>query len=275
VAQPFDATQSGRPRGRLTVAGLGPGDPLWRTPEVEKAVAAASDLVGYGLYLDLLGPLAIGKQRHDFALGEEEARVRAALDLAAEGREVVLISSGDPGIYAMAALVFELLEREERADWGRIALSVMPGISALQAAAARCGAPLGHDFCTISLSDLLTPWPVIERRLTAAAAGDFVVALYNPVSRRRRHQFEAALTILGSRRSPETPVILARNLGRPGETLQVLPLAEVTVDAVDMLTVVLIGSRETRSLRRSDGGRWVYTPRGYAVKLDEPGDAAS
>ena len=275
AAQPFDATQLGRPRGRLTVAGLGPGDPLWRTPEVAAAVTAASDLVGYGLYLDLLGPLAIGKQRHDFALGEEEARVRAALDLAAEGREVVLISSGDPGIYAMAALVFELLEREERADWGRIALSVMPGISALQAAAARCGAPLGHDFCTISLSDLLTPWPVIERRLTAAAAGDFVVALYNPVSRRRRHQFEAALTILGSRRSPETPVILARNLGRPGETLQVLPLAEVTVDAVDMLTVVLIGSRETRSLPRGDGGRWVYTPRGYAVKMDGIGDGSA
>ncbi|HMB77051.1 MAG TPA: precorrin-3B C(17)-methyltransferase, partial [Kiloniellaceae bacterium] len=270
--RPIEAAALGRPRGSLTVVGLGPGDPQWRTPEVADAVAAADDLVGYGLYLDLLGSLAAGKRRHVFALGEEEARVRAALELAAAGRRVALVSSGDPGIYAMAALVFELLEREGRGDWNRIAVTVTPGISALQAAAARAGAPLGHDFCTVSLSDLLTPWPVIERRLAAAAEGDFVVALYNPVSRRRRRQFADALAILGRCRAPETPVILARNLGRPGETIRALPLREVTVEMVDMLTVVLVGARETRFVARSDGGFWVYTPRGYAVKLEGAAD---
>ena len=160
-----------------------------------------------------------------------------------------------------------MLEREARADWGRVAITVTPGISALQAAAARAGAPLGHDFCTVSLSDLLTPWAVIEQRLQAAADGDFVVALYNPVSRRRRTQLADALAILGAKRGPETPVILARNLGRSGESLRVLPLGEVTVEMVDMLTVVLIGSRETRRANRSDGGQWVYTPRGYAAKM--------
>ena len=146
-----------------------------------------SDVVGYGLYLDLLGPERRGEPaRHGFALGEEVARARAALDLAGAGRRVALVSSGDAGIYGMAALVFELLEGSEEAAWQRVALTVGPGVSALQAAAARAGAPLGHDFCAVSLSDLLTPWATIERRLEAAAAGDFVTVLYNPASRRRR-----------------------------------------------------------------------------------------
>ena len=257
--------EAGRPRGSLAVVGIGPGDPLWRTPEAAAAVREASDLVGYGLYLDLLGPLAEGKARHDYQLGEEEARVRAALDLAAAGRSVALVSSGDPGIYAMAALVFELLEREDRSDWRRAAVTVVPGISALQAAAARIGAPLGHDFCAISLSDLLTPWRVIEQRLRAAAEGDFVVALYNPVSKRRRHQLTAAVEILRRHRAGDTPVVLARNLGRAGETVAVIALDELTTERVDMLTLVLIGSSETRRVARSDGGAWVYTPRGYAA----------
>ena len=146
----------------------------------------ASDIVGYGLYLELIADLTQGKRLHTSSLSEEEARARSALDLAAEGRSVALVSSGDPGIYALAALVFELLDRENRADWNRLAIEVVPGLSALQAAAARAGAVIGHDFCAISLSDLLTPWPEIERRLRAAAEADFVVALYNPVSQRRR-----------------------------------------------------------------------------------------
>ena len=157
--------------------------------------------------------------RHAFALGEEEARVRRALDLAAGGRSVALISSGDPGIYAMAALAFELLERGDEPAWQRVAVVVSPGVSALQAAAARAGAPLGHDFCAISLSDLLTPWAEIERRLHAAAAGDFVTVLYNPASARRRQGLARALEILRPARPPETPLVHARNLGRPGETL--------------------------------------------------------
>ncbi|WP_282609987.1 precorrin-3B C(17)-methyltransferase [Pelagibius sp. Alg239-R121] len=278
----IDAHGAGRPRGSLSVIGLGPGNAEWRAPEVEALVRQASDLVGYGLYLDLLGPLAKDKIRHDYALGEEEARVRAALDLAAEGRDVALICSGDPGIYAMAALVYELLDRADNPAWRRVAHKVVPGISALQAAAARIGAPLGHDFCAISLSDLLTPWEAIERRLKAAAEGDFVVAFYNPVSKRRTTQLARAVEILSVHRPAETPVVLGRNLGRPGETVTVLDLADLTPDKVDMLTVVLIGSSTTRRVERADGSCWVYTPRGYAKKmtpmektpLQAPGDAA-
>jgi cobalt-precorrin 5A hydrolase/precorrin-3B C17-methyltransferase len=196
---------------------------------------------------------------------------------------VALVCSGDPGIYAMATLVFELLERGGRADWGRVGVTVMPGVSALQAAAARAGAPIGHDFCTISLSDLLTPWEAIQRRLKAAAEGDFVIAFYNPVSRRRTRQLAEAVEILRQHRPDDTPVVLARNLGRDGETVTVVDLAELTPDRVDMLTVVLVGSSETRRVDRSPGGGgggvWVYTPRGYAGKAAKnsqkiSGDAA-
>lgn len=270
---PIDTVGQGR--GSLALVGLGPGDAAWRTPEAAAAVARASDLVGYGLYLDLLGRAAAGKIMHAFALGEEEARVRAALDLAATGRDVALVCSGDPGIYAMAALVFEVLEHGGRADWARLEIAVLPGISALQAAAARVGAPLGHDFCAISLSDLLTPWPVIERRLRAAAEGDFVVALYNPVSRRRRRQFDLAMEILRRHRPATTPVVLARNLGRDGEAVRITEAAQVAAAQVDMLTVVLVGSSQTRRLARGDGGAWVYTPRGYAAKRGTTAGAAA
>jgi cobalt-precorrin 5A hydrolase/precorrin-3B C17-methyltransferase len=271
----LDAAVTGRGRGTLAVIGTGPGDAVWRTPEVEVAVRRASDLVGYGLYLDLLGPLAAGKARHGYELGEEETRVRVALDLAAKGRDVALVCSGDPGIYAMATLVFELLERGGRADWQRVGVTVMPGVSALQAAAARAGAPLGHDFCTISLSDLLTPWQAIERRVKAAAEGDFVIAFYNPVSKRRTRQLTEAVAILRRHRPDDTPVVLARNLGRPGETVSVVDLAALTPDLVDMLTVVLVGSSETRRVARTDGGTWVYTPRGYAGKAAKSSEDAA
>jgi len=271
----LDAAVTGRGRGTLAVIGTGPGDAVWRTPEVEAAVRRASDLIGYGLYLDLLGPLAAGKARHGYELGEEETRVRVALDLAAQGRDVALVCSGDPGIYAMATLVFELLERGGRTDWQRVGVTVMPGVSALQAAAARAGAPLGHDFCTISLSDLLTPWEAIERRVKAAAEGDFVIAFYNPVSKRRTRQLAEAVAILRQHRPDDTPVVLARNIGRPGETVSVVDLAALTPDLVDMLTVVLVGSSETRRVARTDGGTWVYTPRGYAGKAAKKSEDAA
>lgn len=263
---PIDLAAAGRPRGRLRVVGTGPGGAGWMTPECAAAVAQASDLVGYSLYLDLLGGRAAGKTRHDFPLGEETGRVRAALDLAAQGRDVALVSSGDPGIYAMATLVFEQIEFGGRPDWGRVAVEVCPGISALQAAAARAGAPLGHDFCTISLSDLLTPWDAIEGRVQAAADGDFVIAFYNPVSRRRTWQLAKAREILLASRPESTPVVIARNLGRDGETVRATTLRDLDPDDIDMLTVVLVGSSETRAVARGDGRAWVYTPRGYAGK---------
>jgi cobalt-precorrin 5A hydrolase/precorrin-3B C17-methyltransferase len=257
---PLDPAAIGRPRGRLTVIGIGPGAEAWRTPEATRELGAADHLVGYGLYLDLLGDLAAGKERHETGLGDETGRARRALDLAAAGARVALISSGDAGIYGLATLVFELLEREARPEWRRIDLAVMPGVSALQAAAARAGAPLGHDFCAISLSDLMTPWPTILARLDAAARADFVVALYNPRSERRRDQLVAAKEIFLAQRPSETPVLLARNLGRAGETVSVVALAEFEPAQVDMLTLVMIGASTTR---RVPGTGWIYTPRGY------------
>ena len=261
----IDGAAVGKSRGRLTVIGIGPGTADWRAPEATSAVARASDLVGYGLYLDLLGDLTSGKQRHDYPLGKETDRVAAAFNFASEGREVALISSGDAGIYAMASLVFELIDKENRDDWKRLDVQVVPGISALQAAAARTGAPLGHDFCTVSLSDLLTPWSVIEKRIEAAAQGDFVIALYNPVSKKRRDHLATAREILLKHRLAETPVIIARNLGRTDEKVDVLPLEDLKIDMVDMLSLVMIGSSETRMVSIAGETR-VYTPRGYGDK---------
>jgi cobalt-precorrin 5A hydrolase / precorrin-3B C17-methyltransferase len=266
----IDTTDIGAARGRLFVVGTGPGTRHWRSPEADRMVAQSSDLVGYGLYLDLLGPLAEGKRRHGYQLGEERDRVIAALDLAAAGRTVSLVCSGDPGIYAMASLVFECLDDIGRSDWRRLEVVVSPGISALQACAARIGAPLGHDFCTISLSDLLTPWETIEKRIKAAAEGDFVVAFYNPASRRRRTQLVRALEILGGHRPGNTPVILGRSLGRPEESLTVAPLVDFDPETVDMLSLVMVGSSQTRV----SNGR-VYTPRGYGVAASARGKAAS
>jgi cobalt-precorrin 5A hydrolase/precorrin-3B C17-methyltransferase len=258
---PIDAATIGRPRGRLAVIGIGPGDPAWRTPEASAMLAAADDVVGYRLYLDLLGRTITGKNRHDSAIGEEEERVRLALVLAAAGRSVALVSSGDAGIYGLATLVFELIDREGRRDWSAIEIAVAPGISAMQAAAARAGAPLGHDFCAISLSDLLTPWTAIRARIEAAAAADFVVALYNPRSARRPTRLAEAAAILLAHRAPETPVVIARNLGRSGETQRILRLDELAEAEADMLSLVLVGSSHTR-IAPSDPPR-LYTPRGY------------
>lgn len=273
AASPEPLTElRGRPRGRLSIVGIGPGQAAWRTPEASRMIAEADELVGYGLYLDLLGPLAAGKPRREFALGEEEARCRYALERAGEGVRVALVSSGDAGIYAMGALVFELLDRAPGqggvSDAARRAEVVSaPGISALQAAAARAGAPLGHDFCAISLSDLLTPREAILKRLQAAAEGDFVIAFYNPVSRRRRTLLAEARDILLRHRPEDTPVLLAANLGRPGETIRYRTLRSLEVDEIDMLTVVLVGSSTSRLAQIGDGPR-LYTPRGYARRID-------
>ena len=259
--------ETGRKRGKLFVVGIGPGQEGWRSPEVTRLISEASDLVGYSLYLDLIADVSKGKTRHDFDLGKEEDRVRHAMELAGGGRDVALVCSGDAGIYAMATLVFELLQNGGLSDPAqRIEILVSPGISALQAAAARAGAPLGHDFCTISLSDLLTPWEAIQMRVKAAAEGDFVIAFYNPVSKRRRTQLAYARDILLEHRPKDTPVILATDLGRPAEKVRVVPLSELNIDDVDMLTVVVVGSSETRTVKTGEGKTWVYTPRGYAAK---------
>ena len=269
----IDATRAGRARGRLAIVGIGPGARGWLTPEARRLLETCDAVVGYSLYLDLVAPLIAHAERFDSALGAEEARVRQALALAAEGRSVALVSSGDAGIYAMAALAFECLDtfpRGERVDAlpeaaRRVEIVVAPGISAMQAAAARAGAPLGNDFCAITLSDLLTPWETIEVRIRAAAEADFVVAFYNPVSQRRRTQLARAKDILLQYRPPDTPVVIARNLGRDGESVTSVPLSELSVDMVDMLTLVIVGASATRQVEAA-GRSWIYTPRGYEKK---------
>ncbi len=274
-SEPITA-QNGHSRGKLSIIGIGPGQHSWRTPEASQLIAQAVELVGYGLYIDLLGPLAAGKMRSDFPLGGEEDRCRYALEQAGKGKNVALICSGDAGIYAMGALVFELLDRGPDA-YGvsdaarRVEVISTPGVSALQGAAARAGAPLGHDFCAISLSDLLTPREDIVKRLKAAAEGDFVIAFYNPVSKRRRTLLAEARDILLEHRPADTPVMLASSLGRPEEHIRYRKLSDLEVDEVDMLTVVLVGSSHSRLAQLGEGPR-MFTPRGYARKID--GDLA-
>jgi cobalt-precorrin 5A hydrolase/precorrin-3B C17-methyltransferase len=205
-----------------------------------------------------------GQQEHRFPLGGEEDRVRHAIALAKQGKEVSLVCSGDAGIYAMAALVYEVIDLEP----SRIAVNVIPGISAFQAAAAKAGAMIGHDFCCISLSDLLTPWEAIEKRLRAAAEGDFVISFYNPRSLKRRDQLERAFTILKQHRPEDTPVIIASNLGRPEEKVRIVRFAEFNPDDVDMLTLVMVGSSQSKRFARGDGKTYAYTPRGYAKKRE-------
>ncbi len=262
-AQPIEVESIGQAMGKLTVIGTGPGSNQWMSPEVRDIIRSATDLVGYQTYLDLISDLTIGKVCHASDNRVELDRSRLALDLAATGKNVVVVSSGDPGIYAMASAVFEVLEREAKPEWQSIDLHIAPGISAMQAAAAAIGAPLGHDFCVISLSDILKPWEIVERRITAAAAADFAIAFYNPVSSQRSWQLTAAQAILMKFRSATTPVILARNLGRVGQQVRVITLGELTAASADMRTVILIGSSQTRVIPRAGGGSWVYTPRSY------------
>jgi cobalt-precorrin 5A hydrolase / precorrin-3B C17-methyltransferase len=255
----------GRERGVVSLVGIGPGDKRMMTPEVDFTLWNSSEWVGYSLYLDLIESLRTGQTRHDFRLGDEEKRCRHAIELAKQGKRVALVCSGDAAIYAMAALVYELIDREPC----RIAVEVHPGISAFQLASARAGAMIGHDFCCISLSDLLTPWETIVQRVKAAAEGDFVISFYNPRSLKRTDQIVKAFDILRPHRNPDTPVVLASNLGRPEEKVRLLRFDEFRPEDVDMLTLVMVGSSQSKAFKRGDGQTYAYTPRGYAKKMDQ------
>lgn len=245
--------------GRLAIIGLGPGAEDLRTPQADAELARASDILGYATYLDRV-PERTGQRRHASDNREEIARAGHALRLAAAGGEVALVSSGDPGVFAMAAAVFEAIETGDPA-WRAVEVVVVPGISAMFAAAARLGAPLGHDFCAISLSDNLKPWETVVRRLEAALSGDFVIALYNPISKARPWQFGAALELVRDRRPPSTPVIFATAVSRAEERIEIADIATADPARADMRTLVLIGSTATRLVERPSGTPWVYTPR--------------
>ncbi len=248
--------------GRLTVVGLGPGDAALLPPLAVAALEEADTVAGYTAYIDLIAPRTLaGKTVLATGMTGEVARCRAALEAAASGKRVALVSSGDAGVYGMAGLALELLETMGLA--GRVEFSAVPGIPAVCAAAALLGAPLTHDFAVVSLSDLLTPMEAILRRLEAALAADFVLALYNPRSRRRAGHLAGALALAGRYRAPQTPVGMVKNAFRPGQEIRVTPLAAAEPDWADMLTLVVIGNASTRLAAGS-----MLTPRGYAGKYD-------
>jgi cobalt-precorrin 5A hydrolase/precorrin-3B C17-methyltransferase len=265
ASEPVDIATIGRARGRLAVVGLGPGAADWLAPEARRELSSATDIVGYETYVRMAGPFRSGQAVHASDNREELHRAKHALRLAGQGRSVAVVSSGDPGVFAMAAAVMEALHGADEPAWHGVEIAMIPGISAAQAAAARAGAPLGHDFCVLSLSDNLKPWEVIEQRLRAAASADLALALYNPLSRVRPWQFGKALEILRRHRAAETPVVLGRDVGRPDESVCVVPLGDLAPEQVDMRTVVLVGSSTTRQFSRASGGTWVYTPRWYGT----------
>jgi cobalt-precorrin 5A hydrolase/precorrin-3B C17-methyltransferase len=261
--EPIDVEKIGQPRGSLTVIGLGPGAAEFMVPAARLALDDAQDLLGYETYVRMAGPLRPGQVSHSSDNREELQRAAHAFELAASGRRVVVISSGDPGVFAMAAAVLEALHRSSDPRWHAVDLQILPGVSAALATAAKAGAPLGHDFCMLSLSDNLKPWAMIEKRLEHAAAADLVMAFYNPISKARPWQLGCALEIVRQQRGPETLVVLGRDVGRPAETLTVSTLGELVPDQVDMRTLVIIGSSQTCRFAKPDGGDWVYTPRSY------------
>jgi precorrin-3B C17-methyltransferase len=245
--------------GRLAVVGLGPGDDRYLTREASDALLAAEALYGYGPYLDRV-PVRPGQARHGSDNREEGVRAETALRHAAQSASVAVVSGGDPGVFAMAASVCEAIETGPEA-WRTLDIAVVPGITAMLAVAARAGAPLGHDFCAISLSDNLKPWELIERRLDATASTGFVIALYNPVSRARPWQLAKALGLVARHLPGSTPVIFGRAVGRADETLTVTTLGSAHGVAADMATLVIVGSRETRLIARPGRSALVYTPR--------------
>ncbi|CAM5427586.1 precorrin-2 C(20)-methyltransferase [Streptomyces fimicarius] [Streptomyces griseus] len=256
------ASPSASASGDVVVVGTGPAGPLWLTPETRGALAAADDVVGYTTYLDRV-PVRPGQARHGSDNKVESERAEFALDLARRGRRVAVVSGGDPGVFAMATAVLEVASQEEYAD---IPVQVLPGVTAANAAAARAGAPLGHDYATISLSDRLKPWEVIAERLRAAASADLVLALYNPGSMSRTWQVGKARDLLLEHRSPDTPVVLARDVGGPTESVRTVRLADVDPTEVDMRTLLIVGSSQTRWIRRGGAGAdrsVVWTPRRY------------
>jgi precorrin-2 C20-methyltransferase/precorrin-3B C17-methyltransferase len=254
-AQPGDAEGP----GEVVVVGLGPAGRPWLTPEAQDALARATDLVGYGPYLDRCPPNP-RQRRHPSDNRAEAARAAFALDLARGGARVAVVSSGDPGVFAMASAVLEVACEPE---WKDVPVRVLPGLTAASAVAARVGAPLGHDYCVLSLSDRLKPWSVIASRLAAAAEADLVIAIYNPASRERTWQIAAARDLLLEHRAPDTPVVVARDVGGAGERVGIVALAELDPAAVDMRTLLLVGSSQTRLAERANGERVVYTPRHY------------
>jgi precorrin-3B C17-methyltransferase len=248
--------------GRVVIVGLGPGPAEWMTQEASAAVASASDVVGYRAYLERL-VLRPDQRAHASDNRLEMDRARLALELAAEGCAVAVVSGGDPGVFAMAAAVFEAVEEDSR--WLKLEIAVAPGVTAMQAAAARLGAPLGHDFCAISLSDNLKPWAIVERRVRAACEGDFVIALYNPASKARPTRITQAFDLLRTAKASTTPVAFARAVGRADEALTLTTLGEADLSLVDMATLVIIGSSETRFIPRDGAWVWMLTPRAYGV----------
>ncbi|WP_030677741.1 precorrin-2 C(20)-methyltransferase [Streptomyces sp. NRRL B-1347] len=246
-------------RGEVVVVGTGPAGPLWLTPESRGALAAADDLVGYTTYLDRV-PVRPGQLRHGSDNRVEAERAEFALQLAQRGRRVAVVSGGDPGVFAMATAVLEAASDAAYAD---VRVRVLPGVTAANAAAARAGAPLGHDYATLSLSDRLKPWEVIAGRLRAAASADLVLALYNPGSHSRTWQVGKARELLLEHRAPDTPVVVARDVGGSGERVRIVRLADLDPTEVDMRTILLVGSSQTRAVRRGDGEEIVWTPRRY------------
>ncbi len=251
--------------GRLAVVGIGPGDARYLTPEADAALAEADTLYGYGPYLDRI-PERPNQTRQPSGNREESARARAALQSAAEGAYVALVSGGDPGVFAMAAAVCEAIEAGPAA-WRDLDISIVPGITAMLAVAAKVGAPLGHDFCALSLSDNLKPWALIERRLDAAARSGFVIALYNPVSHARPRQLGIAFERLQKHLPGSTPVVFGRAVGRPDEQIVVTTLATAKANTADMATLVIVGSPETRIIARPERPPLVYTPRSHGKPL--------
>ena len=247
--------------GWVTVAGLGPGSDVLVTPEVTAALAAATDIVGYIPYVARVAPRD-GLTLHPSDNRVELDRAGLALRLAAAGRRVVIVSSGDPGVFAMASALFEALEG--RPDYHATDIRIMPGITAMLAAAARAGAPLGHDFCAINLSDNLKPFAEVERRLRHAAQGGFAMAFYNPRSKSRPHQFNRVLEILREECEPARLILFARAVSTADEDLNTVTLAEATPEMADMRTVVIVGNAATRQV-----GRWLYTPRSVSDPVPE------
>ena len=264
--QPLDVSQIGRARGRLAVIGLGPGAAELMVPAVKAELARCTDVLGYETYVRMAGPFRDDQVQHCTDNREEMQRARHAFELAAQGRSVVVVSSGDPGVFAMAAAVIEALHESSDPAWHQVDLEILPGVSASLATAAQAGAPLGHDFCVMSLSDNLKPWAIIEKRLDLASQADLALAFYNPISRARPWQLGRALEIVAQHRTADTPVVLGRDIGRPGQTLRVTTLGQLTPDQVDMRTMVLVGSSTTCTFPRAGGGEWVYTPRWYGAK---------
>jgi precorrin-3B C17-methyltransferase len=251
--------------GWLAVVGLGPGDPGWLLPEAREVLSRATDLIGYQTYLDMLPPeLRATQTLYGSDNGAELGRARHALELASSGRCVAVVSSGDPGVFAMASAVFEAQSAEDAPPaWQTIDVQVVPGVTAALATAARVGAPLGHDWCCISLSDNLKPWSIVERRLVAALDADFVLALYNPVSRHRPTRLADAFALIRARRALTTPIVLGRDVGRLHERVHAVPLSEVDLDECDMRTLIIVGSSTTRWGPAGAGGQRVFTPRWY------------